>query len=181
VPSVYFLAALHDTHKERRGSVAKSGVRNDRIFYILNPNRDVNKTQARLEEPFREQFHLGQGVVGQWPSSDQVTQALSSMDAFMYCGHGSSIKTLRSQEIERLHARAVPLLFGCNSGRLDRLGRSFDPVGCAHSYLIATAPCLLGFLWSVTGKLKSSIKKRWRKMYKINLLNYYKSGSFLIL
>lgn len=145
------MVALYETHEISKTSVAKSGVRNDRVFYVLNPNGDLDKTQARLEEPFRDQLGLGEGVVGQWPSPGQLTDALSSKDAFMYCGHGSRLKTMSSQEIERLRARAVPLLFGCNSGRLDRLGRSFDPVGGAHSYLIATAPCLLGFLWSVTG------------------------------
>ncbi len=60
------------------------------------------------------------------------------------------LETIRSQEIERLRVRAVPLLFGCSSGRLERMGRAFDPIGGAHSYLIATAPALLGFLWSVT-------------------------------
>ncbi len=58
---------------------------------------------------------------------------------------------MSAQEIEKLQVRAVPLLFGCNSGRLERIGRSFDPIGGAHSYLIATSPALLGFLWSVTG------------------------------
>ena len=88
--------------------------------------------------------------MGNWPSSEQMKSALSSMDAFMYCGHGSKVKTISSQEIEKLNVRAVPLLFGCNSGRMERLGRGFDPLGTASSYLIATSPSLLGFLWAVT-------------------------------
>ena len=54
------------------------------------------------------------------------------------------------QEIEKLTVHAIPLLFGCNSGRLCHIGRAFDPIGVAHSYLVAAAPCLLGFLWNVT-------------------------------
>ena len=46
--------------------------------------------------------------------------------------------------------RAIPLLFGCNSGKMESLGRMLAPTGVVASYLIATSPCVLGFLWSVT-------------------------------
>lgn len=68
----------------------------------------------------------------------------------MYCGHGVQLKTITAQEIEKLSVRAIPLLFGCNSGKIERLGRSFDPTGTANSYQIASSPCMLGFLWSIT-------------------------------
>ena len=69
------------------------------------------------------------GIVGEQPSYPQMKKVLSEMDAFMYCGHGSSLKNFSSQEIEKLNARAVPLLFGCNSGKLERYGRKLDPMG----------------------------------------------------
>ncbi len=50
-------------------------------------------------------------------------RALSEKDAFLYCGHGSRMKNLTWQDIEKLNVKAVPLLFGCNSGRLERMGR----------------------------------------------------------
>eukprot|EP00095_Tigriopus_kingsejongensis_P012131 maker-scaffold1116_size61586-snap-gene-0.9 protein:Tk12131 transcript:maker-scaffold1116_size61586-snap-gene-0.9-mRNA-1 annotation:"hypothetical protein LOTGIDRAFT_230378" len=149
VPSLFFLASLYASHKKNNESVAKRGVNNEKIFYVLNPNNDLKRTQERLESPFR-QLSLGEGYVGEWPSFPKIQFALSEMDAFMYCGHGARMKTINSQEIEKLNIRALPLLFGCNSGRLERLGRTFDPTGTASSYLIASAPCLLGFLWSVT-------------------------------
>lgn len=149
VPSLFFLASLFASHNQNKASVAKVGVNNEKIFYVLNPNNDLQRTQDRLASPFRA-LSLGEGFVGQWPSLPKIQGALSEMDAFMYCGHGSRMKTITSQEIEKLNIRALPLLFGCNSGRLERLGRTFDPTGTASSYLIASAPCLLGFLWSVT-------------------------------
>ena len=65
----------------------------------------------------------------------------------MYCGHGSGSQYISGDEIERLRVRGVPLLLGCSSGRLERLGRTLDPLGTSLSYLMATAPALLGFLW----------------------------------
>ena len=81
-----------------------------------------------------------------------IFDALQGMDAFMYMGHGSSLRTMPSSEIEKLRVRAMPLLFGCRSGQMSRMGRSLDPVGPACSYLIASAPCILGFLWGVTDR-----------------------------
>ena len=148
-PSIHFLYALYEIQEKNRSSVSKLGVRSDKVFYILNPNKDLSNTQNRLEKPFRE-MSLGKGVVGEWPTLPQISTALSEMDVFMYCGHGSQMKTITGQQIEKLTARAIPLLFGCNSGKMESLGRMGDPTGIVESYLIATSPCILGFLWSVT-------------------------------
>ena len=132
-------------------SVVKTGVRDENIFYVLNPDKNLGKTQERLESVFQD-ILLGNGVVGKQPSLPQMQKVLSEMDAIIYCGHGPSMKHLPLKEIEKINIRSVPLLFGCNSGRLRKEGRKLDPLGTATSYLIATAPCLLGFLWSITDR-----------------------------
>ncbi len=151
VPSIHTLAMLQASHKRLSStSVTSTGVRPDKIFYVLNPDQNLAKTQERLEGPFAT---IGSdGVVGQQPSLPQMKRVLSEMDAFMYAGHGGSLKNVPSQEIEKMSVRAVPLLFGCNSGKLERLGRQLDPIGMANNYFIATAPCLLGFLWPITDR-----------------------------
>ena len=151
VPSLPFLFALTAAHQTNSTSVAKTGIREDKIFYVLNPDKNLSKTQARLEGPFQS-MSLREGIIGEQPSLPQMQKVLSEMDAFLYCGHGGSVKNVPPQEIEKMNIRAVPLLFGCNSGRLSRIGRYLDPLGNASTYLIATAPCLLGFLWSVTDR-----------------------------
>ena len=153
VPSLSFLFALMAAQETNEKSVAKTGVRDGNIFYVLNPDKNKNlvKTQQRLEGVFQERF-LGNGVIGEQPSLPQMQKVLSEMDAFIYCGHGSTMPSLPPKEIERMNIRAVPLLFGCSSGKLSTIGRNVDPLGTATSYLIATAPCLLGFLWDVTDR-----------------------------
>ena len=68
----------------------------------------------------------------------------------MYCGHGSGSQYLSGDEIERLRVRGVPLLLGCSSAHLERMGRTLDPLGISQSYLVGTSPALLGFLWAIT-------------------------------
>jgi len=151
VPSVAFLCALASKHLRSPTSVAKTGVRQDKVFYVLNPGKDCERTQKRLEGQLRS-MSLGEGIVGQEPSMPDMKRFLTEMDAYMYMGHGSSEKYLPGQEVKKLEVRALPLLFGCNSGRLSRLGRSLDPTGTASCYLIASAPSILGFLWSITDR-----------------------------
>ena len=150
VPSLPFLFALTAAQETTTASVAKTGIRDENIFYVLNPDQNLRKTQKRLEGVFQD-ILLGNGVTGEQPSLPQMQKVLSEMDAFVYCGHGN-LKILPRSEIEKMNVRAVPLLFGCNSGKLSRVARHYDPLGTASSYLIATAPCLLGFLWSVTDR-----------------------------
>ena len=144
VPSIHTLALLHQTHfSAQDDSVPKAGkVREDKIFYVLNPDKNLAKTEERLTETFKSK--LGPGIISEQPTLDQMQKVLKEMDAYMYCGHGSNLKNMRLQDIEKMYIRSVPMLFGCNSGKLERMGRFFDPVGTVNYYLIATAPCFLG-------------------------------------
>ncbi|CAB4055422.1 ESP1 [Lepeophtheirus salmonis] len=113
------------------------------VYYVLNPDQNLGRTQERLETFFQE---LGlQGSAGAHPSLPELENVLSSKEGFMYCGHGSSLKNLPFQKLESLNVRAMPLLLGCKSGKLERIGRRYDPMGTANSYMIATAPAMLGF------------------------------------
>ena len=62
------------------------------------------------------------------------------------------LKNISFQEITKLNARALVMLFGCNSGRLERDGRQLDPEGHANNFIIASVPSMLGFLWNITDK-----------------------------
>lgn len=150
VPSASFLCALSAAHRGSKTSVSKTGIRQDKIFYVLNPDKNLESTQKRLEGELGALG--GEGKVGEHPSLPEMKRVLEGMDAFMYCGHGSSLRTMPTTEIEKLRVRAMPLLFGCRSGQMARMGRSLDPIGPASSYLIASAPCILGFLWGITDR-----------------------------
>jgi len=150
VPSFHTLALLYKAYNHK--DTAKPGqIRQEKIFYVLNPEQNLPKTQERLE-PTLAEMNIGTGKIGEQPSLPEMRKVFSEMDAYMYMGHGSTLKNFSAQEIEKLNVRAVPLLFGCNSGKLERMGRLMDPIGTVNSYLIATAPSLLGFLWSITDR-----------------------------
>lgn len=149
VPSLPFLHSLWAAHSSDTDSVVTAGVAQDSVFYLVNPDKSLPETQQRLEKAFQERDRW-EGLAGEEPSKGQMEKALQGKDAFMYCGHGSGSKYLSGDEVQKLRVRAVPCLMGCSSGQLTRLGRTVDPLGTAQSYLLASSPALLGFLWPVT-------------------------------
>ena len=151
VPSLPFLLSLWSAHTGTGASVLSSGVAQDSVFYVLNPDNNLPETEKRLEGALKS-WASWEGIVGKAPEKQEMKTALEGKDAFVYCGHGSGSKYLSIDEIEKLRVRAVPVLLGCSSGQLRRLGRSVDPLGAAHSYLIAASPALLGFLWPITDR-----------------------------
>lgn len=149
VPSLPLLHSLWSAHTGTEACVVSSGVAQDSVFYVLNPDNNLPDTEKILEGALRS-WASWEGVVGKAPEKQEMKTALEGKDAFIYCGHGSRSKFLSIDEIEKLRVRAVPVLLGCSSGQLRRLGRTVDPLGAAHSYLIAASPALLGFLWPIT-------------------------------
>ena len=149
VPSLSFLHTLWRSHLADRASVVTAGVASDSVFYVVNPEGNLPETQRRLDKAFQD-YSAWEGVAGREPSKDQLERVLQAKDAYMFCGHGSGSKWLSGDEVEKLRVRAVPMLMGCSSGQLTRYGRSLDPMGTVQSYLLASSPALLGFLWAVT-------------------------------
>ena len=83
VPSMAALFAFAAAQQTKESSVVKTGVREQHIFYVLNPDKNLTKTQQRLEKPFQE-MRLGGGVVGEQPTLPKMQKVLQEMDAFMY-------------------------------------------------------------------------------------------------
>ena len=175
VPSLPFLHALWSAHKTDTASVVSSGVAQDNVFYVLNPDKNLAETQKRLEGALKA-WASWEGVVGEAPKKPQLEGALQGKDAFLYCGHGSGSKYLSVDEIEKvglccgcgvpsykilsclqLRVRAVPVLVGCNSGQLTRQGRSLDPLGTAQSYLVAATPALVSYSLVVLAHCRPSM------------------------
>ena len=119
-------------------------------------------------------FQDWEGIAGQGPEPGQLSKVLGEKDAYIYAGHGDGSKYISHSEIEKLKIRTVPLLLGCSSGELRRLGRNTDPQGAAQSYLIGTSPAVAGFLWPVTDvdvdKWTIEFLEYWLTGQEINLL-----------
>ena len=74
VPSAAFLCALNAAHKRSKTSVSRTGVRQDKIFYVLNPDKNLANTQKRLEGQLEALG--GEGKVGEHPSLPEMKRVL---------------------------------------------------------------------------------------------------------
>lgn len=56
------------------------------------------------------------GIIGRGPSSDELSSALSSHSAYVYCGHGGGSKFVAFSSLLSFdRVTAAVLLFGCSS------------------------------------------------------------------
>jgi len=149
IPSLQYLSCLWQAHCISKESVVQSGVSADSVFYLINPDSTLPKTQERLETVLKD-FTDWEGCSGEPPRPGQLSEVLGRKDVYIYSGHGSGSHYMPLHDIEKLRVRVVALLLGCNSGELLRIGRNLDPWGAAYSYLLGTSPAMVGFLWPVT-------------------------------
>ncbi|KAJ2472499.1 separin protein [Coemansia sp. RSA 2322] len=121
-----------------------------RVFYVLNPEGDLHRTQANFEGYLLSQprWH---GVIGRRPTPHECESGLSSSGIFMYFGHGGAENYISRAQIRGLRRCSVALLFGCSSGQLKPAGE-YDAMGTAMDYMIGGCPALVGNLWDVGDK-----------------------------
>lgn len=74
----------------------------------------------------------------------------SKNDTFRYIGHGSGSRYFHSSTIKRTLCKAVTVLMGCSSVRIEDEGRGFDGKSAVNDYAVAGSPCTIGCLWMVT-------------------------------
>ncbi|KAJ1727025.1 separin protein, partial [Coemansia biformis] len=121
-----------------------------RVFYVLNPEGDLHRTQANFEAYLQGQASWS-GVAGRQPMNNECEHGLSTSDVFMYFGHGGAERYISRSQIRALDRCAVALLLGCSSGQL-KLAGEYDALGTATDYLIGGCPALVGNLWDVGDK-----------------------------
>jgi len=149
VPSLQYLSTMWKVHEESRSSIVKSGVSQESVFYMINPDKSLPKTQERLEGVMKGHSSW-EGIFGEPPKPGQLANMLGKKDAYIYSGHGDGSIFMSIEEVKKLKIRSVPILLGCRSAELARYGRNLDPVGIAQSYLVGCSPAIAGFLWPVT-------------------------------
>uniref|UniRef100_A0A2K5QEB6 separase n=1 Tax=Cebus imitator TaxID=2715852 RepID=A0A2K5QEB6_CEBIM len=150
LPSFRFLLSYSITKEHGASPVLSQGVDPRSTFYVLNPHNNLSST----EEQFRANFSSEagwKGVVGEVPRPEQVQEALTKHDLYIYAGHGAGARFLDGQAVLRLSCRAVALLFGCSSAALAVHG-NLEGAGIVLKYIMAGCPLFLGNLWDVTDR-----------------------------
>ncbi|XP_059426784.1 separin [Carassius carassius] len=150
MPSLHAVLG-HGHLKEMDSScVLSCGVNPKKVYYVLNPDRNLADTENRFKEWFTGE-RAWQGVCGTAPDPDKLQEAVTTKDLYIYIGHGAGARFLDAQRVLKGPVRAVALLFGCSSAALSVLGHQ-EGTGIILSYLTAGCPLVLGNLWDVTDR-----------------------------
>uniref|UniRef100_A0A1I7Z134 separase n=1 Tax=Steinernema glaseri TaxID=37863 RepID=A0A1I7Z134_9BILA len=143
-PSFKLLCNLLRTTKE----VPRS-VKGEKSYYILNPGGDLKESERKLGD-IMESYKFD-GIRGEAPNKEKIKEVLSRYDVLLYMGHGSGLQYFGRQAIRTSECKAVPILMGCESVRIECNGSRFDGQSVLYDYMIARCPCVIGCLWTVFG------------------------------
>ncbi|KAJ6654715.1 hypothetical protein lerEdw1_006578 [Lerista edwardsae] len=163
LPSLRFLLSASLSKKYRQEAILNHGVNIGSTFYVLNPQKNLSGTEKMFKDWFQSEPGWT-GVVGEAPSTDQVSLALEERDLYIYAGHGAGARFVDS--ILKVDCRAVALLFGCSSAALAVQG-NLEGTGVVLKFLMAGCPLVLGNLWDVTDRdidrYMEALLKNWLK------------------
>lgn len=143
IPSFEFLLKKHEDIPKTQ--------KIKKIFYLLDPERNLQKSQERISDYFKNSFvnKLNiKGVTGRNLTESEWREAFSS-DLFLYFGHGSGKKHIPKNFKQMLKNNNV-FLFGCSSSKL-LCHKNFKRNGQAMEYL-NKVNTFIGCLWDVTDR-----------------------------
>ncbi|KAK7878796.1 hypothetical protein WMY93_034290 [Mugilogobius chulae] len=142
MPSLHSLIGLSIDKEIIPRSVLKQGVDTKKVFYVLDPDGNLENSKDRFKESFSSKTDWD-GVCGVAPDSAKLMEAVSSKDLYIYVGHGAGARFLDSQAVLKQQMRSASLLFGCSSAALAVRGEQ-EGQGIVLYYLIAGCPFVLG-------------------------------------
>lgn len=122
----------------------------DSVYYVLNPENNLDRLQPEFEADFR--LRGWKGVAGSPPQDGEVLKALETHGWYIYLGHGSGKVCARPHRIQRLERCANAILMGCSSARTRGGILGFDGYGPHSDYAMAGCSLLVGNLWDVADR-----------------------------
>lgn len=142
--------------KSHRDVMAVHKYRQEKVFYVVNPGKDLVRTQ-RIFEPLLTKLPGGFGIIGEEPSEKFILDNVFNYDLFIYMGHGGGEQYMRSSSLMKAHFQEkgktlpVALLIGCSSSAYQDNGRLQESSNI-FNWLVCGCPAVVTNLWDVTDK-----------------------------
>ncbi|XP_059138752.1 uncharacterized protein LOC131927103 [Physella acuta] len=168
VPSLVTLDALLALHQNKLVSSYRRGVDRDSAVAVIDPETNLLNAVNVLLPQF-QQYDGWNCLSQKAPTVLDLKDFLSNNALYLYCGHGWGSQFVGGDDLQMLNAKAVAVLMGCDSGKLDYKPR-LDGDGGPLYFLLAGCPTVVGNLWVVTDKdinlLTSSLMTEWMSQKK---------------
>ncbi|KAI5191676.1 hypothetical protein NECID01_1587 [Nematocida sp. AWRm77] len=144
------------------------------FFYLLNPEKNLPNTEAKLLEFLNKEIPGARGITGRSPLPMEIEHSILNYKVFLYFGHGGGEKFFSPQTLEKAFAarerfgpsRPDPItdidkakhktkticLFGCSSAKVMALP-NYNPHSTCISYMHhPLVQRVIGSLWDITDK-----------------------------
>lgn len=137
-----------------RPNVVRDGIDVSKLFYVLNPSKDLVSSQETLQPILEKSNTLWNGITAVPPTLKDYAGALSNSNLFLYAGHNSGSQYLHGESSELRKVRSIAggcvvWMMGCSSLKF-RNYKNFDSSGLGLTLLLSGAPSVVGNLWDVT-------------------------------
>ncbi|XP_052752014.1 uncharacterized protein LOC113509441 [Galleria mellonella] len=146
---IYYLFKLHE--EQFVGGYFEASA--DVGRYVINPDKNLERMEKRMCSFVNYWCSDWTGHVAEPPSPEDYLRHLTQADIFLYCGHGDGCHLASGgggAGVEGVRARAVCVLAGCGSVRLQWAAGRGPPAAPHHRLHVAASPMVVGMLWEVT-------------------------------
>ncbi|KAF7280237.1 extra spindle pole bodies like 1, separase [Rhynchophorus ferrugineus] len=150
LPSFHFVYLLFKTHEKDIEDGHKIIRNYNSGAYIVNPDRNLDLMERRMMCFYKYWVSDWHGIHDRKPTNDEFISMLTDTEIFLYNGHGNGAHIMSVDSLQRKYVKAVVMLFGCGSIRINKLGPQTEMYSSYHMYLISRCPCVVGMLWEVT-------------------------------
>lgn len=168
--SLYLLFDLYDKYKDEiSDGYLRMQIKTGNI--LINPNDDpkLDTMTKRISDFFSYWVPDWKQFERKVPNEKEISDLVTSADAYVYCGHGSSLQYMNNLELEKHTTRSVMLLFGCESVAM-KLRGLVSEASATHLALHNTkCPAIFGAI--------SIISDVWADMVSIMLISRWISSN----
>lgn len=131
-------------------TLASQASKPDSVYYVLNPENNLDRLQSEFEADFR--LRGWEGTAGESPKDGEVLKALETYGWYIYLGHGSGQVCARPHRVQKLERCANAILMGCSSARTRGSMMGYDGYGPHSDYAMAGCSLLIGNLWDIADR-----------------------------
>jgi len=126
-------------------------------FYVLNPSKEMQQTQERFQNFFKQQ-QTWEGVIGSEPHKQVLKEKLAKQGCYLYIGNGAGESILDEDDIQDIQKiKSAIFLIGSSSCKQIHSQDSESKgerelSGVCIEYLLCNCPFFVGLLWDVARK-----------------------------
>ncbi|KAL0276468.1 UNVERIFIED_CONTAM: hypothetical protein PYX00_004033 [Menopon gallinae] len=119
-------------------------------YCLINPGKDLNDCEEAMTKFLKAHVPWVASDIGKAPDPKILVSKFQDYSVYFYCGHGSGMQYLTSNDLKKTPVKSLILLFGCSSNLPKNAGGRTPHHNNTYTYLTNGCPCLVGCIYGIT-------------------------------